>query len=477
MSYKRKERDQMTFLPSMVEDYISQHDPVRVYDAFCDALDFSQLGIPIVEDKQGQEEYYPRDMLKLLVYGYSYGIRSSRKLEQANCHNLSFMWLMGGLKPDYRTIARFRVKHKDAIKKALKQCVKMCIDLDLIEGSALFVDGSPFRANASIRKTWTKQRCEEHLKKVSDHIDKLVDESENLDIKEDEQGSLVSISKEIKDKKELKAKIEEIASKLDDNKKLHNTVDSDSCIVKGRQGTHAGYNAQLVVDTKHGLIVHSEALTHNQDYNKLSDQVQKATEVLEKKPETVSTDCGYYSLKDIAKVDSDITVVIPSIKQAQKEKNLHPLKPFDKEQFKYDKDKDEYICPKNKRLKFSFRQAAGERYYRANPKNCKTCFNFGQCTSSNSGRQITRLREEELKENLQHIYLSQKGQEIYKLRKAKVELPFGHIKRNLGASQFLLRTKPKVDAELSILSICFNVVRMITLIGAPSLILKLNGYG
>ena len=104
MAYKCGNRAQTTFLPSTIEDYVTQQDPVRVYDAFVDSLDLRALGISL-DPKAGADEYYPRTMLKLLIYGYSYGIRSSRKLERACHHNLSFQWLMGGETPDYRTIA------------------------------------------------------------------------------------------------------------------------------------------------------------------------------------------------------------------------------------------------------------------------------------------------------------------------------------------------------------------------------------
>ncbi|GAB63017.1 transposase [Candidatus Jettenia caeni] len=84
------------------------------------------------------------------------------------------------------------------------------------------------------------------------------------------------------------------------------------------------------------------------------------------------------------------------------------------------------------------------------------------------------MRDEELKEHLEALYQSPQGQEVYRLRKEKVELPFGHMKRNLGAGQFLLRGTQGVNAELSVLSTCFNIARMITLVGVPALILKLQ---
>lgn len=477
MAYKTGNRKQMTFLPPAIDDYVSKEDPVRVYDAFVNALDFQELGISIQECRAGADEYYPKDMLKLIIYGYSYGVRSSRKLERACHHNLSFIWLMGGLKPDYRTIARFRSDNKQAIKKVLKQCVKMCIELKLIEGNTLFTDGSPFRANASIKNTWTKQRCQKHLKKISRHIDKIIDESERIDQEED-QESLVKVDKELSDKKKLKEKIQDIASKVKQtSKKSYNTTDPDSVKIRSRNNTHAGYNAQMTVDEKHGLIVNNEATCSNQDANQFHSQVSKATKMIEKKPKVVSGDSGYHSSKDLEKVDKDIKVVMPSQRQIQKEHN-HPLGPFDKEQFKYDDKKDEYICPEGKRLRYTtsnYHRNKYRRQYLAKPEECRKCKHFGICTKSKKGRMVTRLDQEKLMKHLEDIYKSSEGQQIYKLRGQKAELPFGHIKHNLGAGQFLLRGKHKADAELSILSTCFNISRMITLIGIPTLILKLNG--
>ena len=71
-------------------------------------------------------------MLKLLVYGYSYGVRSRRKREREAHYNLSFLWLTGGRKPDHKTIAEFRRRNKKALQKVLKQCVRFCIKLGLL---------------------------------------------------------------------------------------------------------------------------------------------------------------------------------------------------------------------------------------------------------------------------------------------------------------------------------------------------------
>ena len=97
------------------------------------------------------------------------------------------------------------------------------------------------------------------------------------------------------------------------------------------------------------------------------------------------------------------------------------------------------------------------------------CFNYhhyGQCTTSISGRRITRLLREELREKLEAQYEETVSQEIYVRRKTRAEHPFGHIKRNLKVDAFMLRGRDGVQAEMSLLATCYNIVRMIRLCGS-----------
>lgn len=479
MAYKIGNRMQTTFLPPAIDDYISGEDPVKVYDSFVEALDFNELGISLTDYQAGADEYYPKAMLKLIIYGYSYGIRGSRKLERACHHNLSFIWLMADLKPDYRTIARFRSQHKEAIKKVLKQCVRVCLKLDLIEGNILFTDGSKFRANASINNTRSKKGYEEYLSKIEEQIDQIVNESEQIDAQEQNECSLVQLKEQVHEKAKLVAKIRDVLNILDDSGKEHiNSTDPDSVKAKNRQGTHAAYNIQSTVDSKHGLIVCAEAVSQSNDYNQLSRQVELAAEVIGRKPLHVCADAGYADAEDLKKISTEINIIVPSHKHAQQENGRCPVKPFDKERFVYDRQSDEYVCPEGKRLKFSYFPEAGKKRYRADRADCQVCVNFGdpaagKCTKSRDGRIISRLVLEEFKEQTEANYKHPENQKIYKLRKEKVEHPFGHIKRNLGAGQFMLRGLPKVNAEASLLATCFNIARMITIVGIPQLLLKL----
>ena len=105
---------------------------------------------------------------------------------------------------------------------------------------------------------------------------------------------------------------------------------------------------------------------------------------------------------------------------------------------------------------------------------CKQCPHFGVCTKSKQGRTIARLINEEVRQKLEAQYEQSESQVIYKLRKEKAELPFGHIKRNLKVDTFLLRGRDGAKAESSLLASCFNIRRMISIIGIGALIEKLK---
>ena len=467
MAYRYGNRDQIELLPKTINEYISSDDPVRAYDAFIESLDFRDLGITLDSHKVGNSEYHPHAMLKLLVYGYSYGIRSSRKLERATHHNLSFIWLTSNLKPDHKTIAEFRRKNKEALAQVLKQCAKICIKLNLIEGNTLFLDGTKIRANASINNTWTKKKAKKALKHIDERISDILAQCDTID--EAEQGSLVTMDEELKDQKTLKAKIKGILQELKEEESF-NTTDPECTRIKKGKNFYAGFNFQSTVDKKKGLILSTDVVSENNDLNQFASQINKANHTLNKKCEVAVADCGYASTDDLEKIDNqEIKVIVPSQRQVtKKEPSL-----FAKERFTY-KD-DYYICPEGHKLTpYRLNKENNKVYKITDKKICLSCPHCGICTTSPTGRTISRLLKEEVRQKLEAQYNEPSSQEIYKLRKEKVELPFGHIKHNLKFDSFLLRGLKGAKAEASIIGTCFNLVRMITLLGVPGLIKELS---
>lgn len=472
MAYIKGNRNQITLLPQAVEDYIAKDDPVRAYDAFIEALDCDKLGLVIDENLSGANPYWPKAMLKLLVYGYAYGTRSSHKLERACYHNLAFIWLTENIKPDYRTIARFRIANKDVLKNVLRQCARMCLKLGLIEGNTLFIDGTRIKADASLKNNWSKERLQKYETKITENIERILAECQAVDDAESDDGSLVKLKDELANQEVLKAKVAEIAKELNesDTQKL-NTTDPESFMSKADRGAKMYHNSQITVDEKHGLIVNADVVNQANDANQLSVQAKQAQDTLDKKPGNICADSGYYSTHDIEKINADINVVVPSQTQITKER-AKQMEQFSKEEFTYDETTDEYICPAQKRLTHKNNVPFNKKHfilYQAKENDCCHCERFGVCTVSRKGRKIVRLKNEKLKAKLHTLYQSDTGQRIYKLRKQKVELPFAHIKHNMGFRQLLLRGIEKVKSEVFLCSIGYNLTRMISLLGVNGL--------
>jgi hypothetical protein len=399
-----------------------------------------------------------------------------RKLEREVHYNVSFIWLMGGMKPDHKTIAEFRRRNKKALQNVLKTSARMCVKLDLIAGNTLFIDGSKFRANASIKSSRSAKQSKRDLAKVEKRIEEILRDCDTVDESESGLPSYVKIKKELQDKQILKKKIEEIMDEMKANgKKSHNWVDPDCTRVYSRQGTNAGYNAQIVVDEKNGLIVNSDVVGESNDLEQLSSQVDQAHETLGKQCETVCADSGYDKPEEMEKVARQVVnVVIPP----QRPKANREIGEFDKDNFTYDEKRDCYICPKGEELVYYKyqRNRKARTYWTKDRSACFPCQHFGVCTKAKVGRTVCRYDSEQLRERFEAEYNRPESQEVYRLRGQRVEHPFGHMKRNLGADHFMLRGREGVKAEMSILSTCFNLRRMMTILGFSQMIELMRSF-
>ena len=205
-------------------------------------------------------------------------------------------------------------------------------------------------------------------------------------------------------------------------------------------------------------------MSENNDLNQFANQVNQANETLENKCEVACADSGYADTDTLEKIDDQkIVVVVPSQRQASKKEPGQ----FDKRRFQYDADRDCYICPEGQILPYrrTDKWKKNKVYQSTDKMICRQCHHFGECTKNLKGRQIRRLINEEMRQKLEAQYERPECQATYSKRKEKVELPFGHIKRNLKLDAFLLRGRDGVNAEFSLLGSSFNIVRMINILG------------
>jgi transposase len=172
MSYIRGEdREQASFLPARIDDYVGAEAAVRVIDAFAEGLDVVGLGfVRAVPAATGRPGYDPRDLLKLYVYGYLNEVRSSRKLERECMRNVELMWLLRRLAPDFKTIADFRRENGPGIVGTCRAFVLFCREQGLFATRLVALDGSKFRAAASAKRIMGEQDIAEEAARIDQRI-------------------------------------------------------------------------------------------------------------------------------------------------------------------------------------------------------------------------------------------------------------------------------------------------------------------
>ena len=462
MAYKRGDRYQVNMFPPTYDELISQTDPARIYDEFVECLDTRELELKIDANKVGHPEYDPKVMLKLILYGCSYGIRSSRKLEQACHHNITFIWLTRGFKPDYRTIARFRKRNSKILKNVFKLCARLCLRLGVIEGNTLFVDGTKMRANAAIKNTRGKATYTQALAQLDHRVNDLLKQWERTDTAESDQGSFVALRKDLHDAQQRQGKIKAMLGEMEEEcRESANSTDPDCVKVKGRQGIHAGYNGQIVADDKHGLILSCDVVSESNDSSQFARQINIANRLSGKPCKTAVADAGYADASTLAEIyQQDIEVIVPVVVRDPKKEG-----PFSKEYFRYDATNNCYICPEGQTLSYQGRnpQKRQHLYRIKNPKICHICKHFGSCTQGKRGRTIKRLYHEDINEQIKTHCATHAAQQTFRRRKHRAEKPFGYMKRTLGADHFLLRGLNLVNAEFAMLATCYNIRRIMTI--------------
>ena len=463
-----EDRNQMIMFPETLDDYIGEDNAVRFIAAFVESLDLQALGFQrAVPNERGRNPYHPGMLLSLYIYGYLNRIRSSRKLERETGRNLELMWLMRKLRPDHKTIADFRKENLDAIAGVSRRFKQLCGEMGLFGGEVIGVDGSKFRAVNSKERSFNARRLERAKKRVGQDIDEYLRELDRCDKEEAgiEQPSAEELKEKIEKLKQRQTKYEQIGqglSKSEDGQV--SLTDPDSRLMKSRQGTHAGYNAQIAVDSKHKLIVAEDVCGARSDRRQLTNIAKQAKEVLGVESLEVVADMGYYDCQDIKNCEEQSITPYVSKPAVSRNRGL-----FIKEDFEYDSQKDMYVCPTGAELKYVTHSKERERAmkYYMNREACRECALKSQCTRG-AYRRIKRLENEGVMEAMATRVRGHP--ERMSLRKGVVEHPFGTIKRGMDQGYFLMKTTVKVRTELKLTTLAYNMKRVMNIVGVRKMI-------
>lgn len=341
---------QVLLLPPSLDDWLPEDHLARfVADLVDEVLDLSPVRADYTE-KRGYPPYDPRLMLRLLIYGYTTGVRSSRAIERKCTDDVAFRFLAADHAPDYRSIARFRRRHLDALADLFTQSLYLVQKLDMVKMGRVAVDGTKLVANASKHKAMSygrlvdkEERVEAEIAALEAKAHALLADAEATDTAEDQtfgpdgkdvdlpaeldrrekrlarmQAARAQIEAEAADKarrhaEEKERRRQERAGTSDEQavtdagqqaaakarpkpKAQANFTDLDSRIMKNSDGAYIqAYNAQAVVDEKHQVITAADVTTNPSDALNYTTMLDQSAWNTGRHPKQALVDAGYCS--------------------------------------------------------------------------------------------------------------------------------------------------------------------------------------
>jgi len=436
-SFRSWDVDQAWLLPPSVHEFVpSGHLAHFVRDTVREGLDLSAL-LGSYAEERGYPPYHPGMMVALLLYGYSRGVYSSRRLSQACEERVDLMAVTGLNKPDFRTISEFRRRHLTALSALFVQVLRLCQSAGLVKLGHVAVDGTKLKANASRHKAMSYGRMKQAEPKLAAEVAAWLRQAEVADAAEDAAhganlrgdetpGWMADKQRRLERIRQAKAQLEAEAkadpSDVDPDgpgpssgmqergrrkptadgappdKAQRNFTDLDSRIQPSQGGFIAGYNGQIAVDQAHQVIVAQRLATNPADYAALIPLVDQAKANLGRKPKEVSGDTGFATEANLA---------------ALAERRVQA-----------------YLAPG--RSTHAAAHAGGKRRFKH---------------SSRMAAMADKLKRAGRRSR-------------YRLRKQVVEPVFGQIKHARGFRQFLLRGLDKVRGEWALICTAHNLLKL-----------------
>jgi transposase len=465
------ERAQASLLPECLEDWVDESNPVRVIDAFVDALDLAELGFEgVVPEATGRPSYHPSVLLKLYIYGYLNRVQSSRRLEREAGRNVEVMWLLSRLAPDHKTIADFRKDNGKALRKVCARFVELCREMGLLAKASVAIDGSKFKAVNNRDKNFTQGKVERRRKQLEESVARYLAQLDTADLQEPSETITLTKTR-LKEKlakldEEMKrlAAIEKQMLATPDRQISLTDPDSRSMATSGRGSGVVGYNVQTAVDTENHLIVTHEVTNTGSDRSQLASVAKEAKAALHTKKLDAVADRGYFNGEEILACEqADITVTLPKPMTSGAKSEGR----FGKQDFVYLPAEDAYRCPAGEKLKYYYtNEEKGQKLHRYWTNACRTCPLRARCTKGPQ-RRITRWEHEEVVEAVQKRL--DKNPDAMRQRRETVEHPFGTLKMRMGATHFLMKTLPKVAGEMALHVLAYNLTRVMNIVGIKPL--------
>lgn len=498
--YKTYNYSQQVLIPVSLEDQIMPGTlEFAIHTLIETRMDMSVFDEKYRNDETGRSAYDPKVLLKVVLFGYSRGLISSRRIERCCKENITFMALACGQQPDHSTIAAFVSSMKDEILFLFRDILLVCEEMNLLGGTSFALDGCKLPSNASNRMSGTYSDLRSKKDNIEKKVKRLLKEQLETDRREDDQdkdGGPTGISNRGDQIERLKSQAERIDRWLSENNPKigkqgreirSNVTDNESGTMVSSHGPIQGYNGQALVDSKHQVIVHAEAFGSGDDSDLIPPMLDGAKENMEAIGDSadyfagkiLTADSNYHSPTNLNKCEEEsVDAYIPDrrfnkrMSKSLPKKKHRPgdTKIFSLADFQYNESNDEYICPKNKVLKLQAKKVIADgviyRRYAAEKEGCQGCELKVSCIRQKNGKRrylsipvgrvagnLTKAMAEKLE--------TEEGLKIYSKRLAIVEPVFANIRTHKAMDRFTLRGKIKVDIQWMLYCMIHNIGKIL----------------
>ena len=363
------DQDQQHLLPKDLSDWVEEDSLERFVSDTIDYLDQQGRLDPFypeeTDEARGRPQYHPVMLVKVLVFGYAQGIRSSRQLDRLLERDVAFRYLAANQQPDFRTIADFRKDHWDDFQHLFVEIFRLCQQAGMAQMGEVALDGRRVQGDTALDQNRTREQIE-------DEIEEILEEAAEIDAEEDEEYGPENrgdeLPEEMRDQegrlerlREAKAALDEQEQALKDEQRekieereqqeaetgeslcgrkptppeeveldedaTANTTDPESQTMHTSDGWKQGYNGQAMVDCESQVIVAQDITTDANDVQQLEPMLETCEDVTGELPSTVVADAGYWSEANASLGDDQTELFIATTKDWKRQKELQEKGP------------------------------------------------------------------------------------------------------------------------------------------------------
>lgn len=484
--FRSYEQDQIFLLPPSVQDFIDADHPAHLINDLVEKMD-----IEVFIDRYGEmgpPAYVPRMMLKVILYGMTVGVFSSRKLTRSCQENLAFKYLSGMQAPAFKTFIEFRGRHRAEMADLFVQTVRLAKEMGCSLFSSLALDGTKVRSDTSKHKAMSYGRMQEEETKLKAEMEGLLQKAQQIDEREDAEvgGDGFSLSKEMGIREKRLAKIEAALSALRareershpgkaiDPKKQISFADPEArCFRKKSDGTAYIYNSQAAVDMASQIIVENHIEDSVSDAQAAETSLKKIAKEMGSVPKYLVMDSGYANTNTLESCEKHGVTPVCATSRENKVGAESGANPEGEKGMRYESKGNRFHCPHGEIFSFSHWTPNGKKaLYRSPGGRSCSCGRW----SRRKGYAVLTIRKSHIAmQRLKEIKERPEMAVLYRRRKCTVEPVFGQIKCGMGFRRYLYRGLLNVQSEWNLVCAAFNLKKITALRQRKKLIGALEG--